>query len=273
MQQNESQLLNVQQAASFLGVKISTIRLWARTHKLKGVKVGSRGDWRFTKEELSKMIQVEGKKFAKIKKFLKEHAEEIQEIAHQSHLIHLGKDNVRQRYIEMYKDDYIEIIRKFADNLENLKKGTIVFEQMSEGIAKKSLNNGLSLEETVDGTIFSKQAFWQKLDEEGLLRSLTTQDFYAFNHIITTYSDIVASKIAFAYHDYFSTQVANYLKLNEEYEEKNRINKERFDLAIKAANIGIYEWDLKTNKIVWTPEFDALYGLSSNKPHRSYEET
>jgi PAS domain S-box-containing protein len=271
MQNKESQFLNVQQSAVFLGVKVSTIRLWARTHKIKGVKVGSRGDWRFTKDELSKMIQVEGKKFANIKKFLREHAKEIQDLAHRNHLVHLGKDNVREVYIEKNKEDFIEVIHEVADNLENLKKGTIVFERLAERIAKNSVESGLTLEEAVDGTIFLKQAFWQKLDEKDLLHSLSIKDFYSFNHVITTYSDIVAAKIAFAYHDYFSTQVANYLKLSQEHEEKDRITKERLDLAIKAGNIGIYEWDMKTNTIIWTPELEELYGFPPGGFNGKYE--
>jgi len=53
------QLLNVQKAASFLDVSAHTIRRWAQLGKLKGVKIGSRGDWRFTKDDLLKMIRKE----------------------------------------------------------------------------------------------------------------------------------------------------------------------------------------------------------------------
>ena len=51
------ELLNVQQAATFLGVTVSTIRRWAQSNKLVGIKVGTRGDWRFTKNELLKMVR------------------------------------------------------------------------------------------------------------------------------------------------------------------------------------------------------------------------
>jgi len=43
----EQELLNIQQAAKFLGVNIRT----------KGLKVGTRGDWRFTKEDLLQMVK------------------------------------------------------------------------------------------------------------------------------------------------------------------------------------------------------------------------
>ncbi|MBI2314460.1 helix-turn-helix domain-containing protein [Candidatus Daviesbacteria bacterium] len=49
-------LYSVREAAEFLHVSPKTIRTWAQKTKLKGIKIGPRGDWRFTKEELLKMI-------------------------------------------------------------------------------------------------------------------------------------------------------------------------------------------------------------------------
>lgn len=50
--QINGQFLNVQKSASFLDISANTIRRWAQCGKLKGVKIGSRGDWRFTKDDL-----------------------------------------------------------------------------------------------------------------------------------------------------------------------------------------------------------------------------
>lgn len=50
-------LLSVHKAATFLGVSVTTIRRWAQQKKLNGVKLGTRGDWRFTKEDLLKMMK------------------------------------------------------------------------------------------------------------------------------------------------------------------------------------------------------------------------
>ena len=52
-----SELLNIKQAAAFLGVNPGTIRRWALANTLKGIKVGSRGDWRFKEEELLKLTK------------------------------------------------------------------------------------------------------------------------------------------------------------------------------------------------------------------------
>lgn len=59
---NNNHLLNVAQAAQFLGVHVGTIRRWARSNLLSGLKVGIRGDWRFSKEDLLKMVKSNGNK-------------------------------------------------------------------------------------------------------------------------------------------------------------------------------------------------------------------
>jgi len=50
-------LLDVGEAADFLKVSMSTIRRWAQNNQLIALKVGIRGDWRFTEEELLKMVK------------------------------------------------------------------------------------------------------------------------------------------------------------------------------------------------------------------------
>ncbi len=57
MAYNNKDLFTVQQAAIFLHVSPKTIRKWAQKKTLRGMKVGPRGDWRFTKDDLLKMIK------------------------------------------------------------------------------------------------------------------------------------------------------------------------------------------------------------------------
>ncbi|MGI8419848.1 MAG: helix-turn-helix domain-containing protein [Candidatus Levyibacteriota bacterium] len=51
------ELLTVSKAATFLCVSVTTIRRWAQQGILRGVKLGKRGDWRFAKEDLLKMVR------------------------------------------------------------------------------------------------------------------------------------------------------------------------------------------------------------------------
>jgi len=62
MNSNQVELLNVQQAAKFLSVGVSTIRRWAQQKKLNGLKVGTRGDWRFSKNDLLNVVKSNGNK-------------------------------------------------------------------------------------------------------------------------------------------------------------------------------------------------------------------
>lgn len=57
LENDSHELLNVHKAASFLTVSVTTIRRWAQSGKITGSKVGIRGDWRFTKEDLLKMMK------------------------------------------------------------------------------------------------------------------------------------------------------------------------------------------------------------------------
>jgi len=68
MSSNQVELLNVGQAAKFLTVGVSTIRRWAQLKKLHGLKVGSRGDWRFYKADLLQMVKSNNNK--KVEKML-----------------------------------------------------------------------------------------------------------------------------------------------------------------------------------------------------------
>lgn len=57
---SDEPLLDVVQAAEFLRVSPGTIRRWAQKKQLTGVKVGVRGDWRFTRESLMGAVQSNG---------------------------------------------------------------------------------------------------------------------------------------------------------------------------------------------------------------------
>jgi len=208
-----SNLLNIQQSAAFLGISASTIRRWAKTNQLNGIKVGTRGDWRFTEAQLSKLtkkpsINTEQKKFNKIKRLLKTHADSIQKLATAHHAKLIGSDPLPDKQFDKYSKAHINIVKAIADNLDDFEKGTTTFRKLGENLAKNAVKDGLTIEEAVDGTIFQKQAIWKKLDEAGLLKELSTQDLYGFSQIIGNYCDVLASKTAFTYHNYYTEMIA-----------------------------------------------------------------
>jgi PAS domain-containing protein len=56
---------------------------------------------------------------------------------------------------------------------------------------------------------------------------------------------------------------------HKQIEQTLRLSMERLQLALDAANSGIWEWDLRTNANIWSEELWKLYGL---EPH-CYEPT
>lgn len=49
-------------------------------------------------------------------------------------------------------------------------------------------------------------------------------------------------------------------------------NKERLEMALNATQMGVWEWNLKTNEVVWSPYHEILLGYEPGNPHRTYAE-
>ena len=49
-------------------------------------------------------------------------------------------------------------------------------------------------------------------------------------------------------------------------------SEERLRLAIDAAHMGSWDWNLLTGEIYWTPFHDALFGFEQGKPQRIYKD-
>ncbi|HEY9614141.1 PAS domain S-box protein [Allocoleopsis sp.] len=46
----------------------------------------------------------------------------------------------------------------------------------------------------------------------------------------------------------------------------------RLELALDAARIGSWDWDLETNEVVWTPYHEMIFGYEPGNPKRTYQE-
>jgi len=53
---NQNDLLSIQEAAEMLGVHPETLRRWDRSGKLKAIKIGERGDRRFSRSDILKLL-------------------------------------------------------------------------------------------------------------------------------------------------------------------------------------------------------------------------
>lgn len=139
--------------------------------------------------------------FLTIKKFLRKNSDGIQKEATKLHKTFLGGKKFRSEINEKYQRLHREIVKEIANNLDkkSIKQGTKVFHKLGVTLGQEAVQDGLTIEEALDGTIFLKQAVWKKLEEDGIFE-LTTKEYHELNLIIGTYCDIVASKIAFTYH-------------------------------------------------------------------------
>jgi hypothetical protein len=102
------------------------------------------------------VASIKNKKLLHIKTFLTKHAYSIQKLATQQHKEFLGNKKFRSEVIPKYQDFHVDIINAIANNLEirSLKRGIKVFEKLGESLAQDAVQDGLTIEETVDGTIF-----------------------------------------------------------------------------------------------------------------------
>ena len=206
-------LFTIQQAAVFLAVNPGTIRRWAINKTLIGIKVGTRGDWRFIEEELAKLITIpkvtsEQKKVSKIKQLLTDNADAIQKLATVNHAKLIGSDPLPHKQSKKYSNTHMKIVKSIASNLSDFEKGTEVFKKLGEELAKDAVMDELTIEEAVDGTIFLKQAIWKKLEETGVLKEISVHDLYEFSQTIGNYCDVLASKTAFTYHNYYAEKIS-----------------------------------------------------------------
>lgn len=55
------------------------------------------------------------------------------------------------------------------------------------------------------------------------------------------------------------------------YEKRIREMAERMDLATRAAHIGIWDWDLQKNEVIWNEEMYTLYGIDRDSISNIYD--
>ncbi len=69
------------------------------------------------------------------------------------------------------------------------------------------------------------------------------------------------------------TLVGTFQDVTDQQEAANRVSQlsERLQLATSAAHIGVWEWDLKTNELVWDQAMYEIYGISEESFTGAYE--
>lgn len=53
--------------------------------------------------------------------------------------------------------------------------------------------------------------------------------------------------------------------------DASKQSEERLRLALSASHIGMFDWDLRSGKITWSPEYEQLWGYQPGEFDGSYE--
>lgn len=59
---------------------------------------------------------------------------------------------------------------------------------------------------------------------------------------------------------------------NRESEAALRASEERLRLAMNAAQMGSWDWDMRTGEILWSPHHERIFGYQPDTPRRSYDD-
>ncbi len=156
-------------------------------------------------------------KFNKIKQYLLKNADPIEKQATLLHKKYLKGNRLREKVIESYRDIHINIVHEIANRIDtdDIEKEAKFFRELGTKISIDAVKVGLTIEETINGSMFLKQAIWTNLKKEGLLKDLGLDNFFEINNIVSTYTDTLASTIAFTFHNELQYIEKNLLFLAE----------------------------------------------------------
>ncbi len=51
-----------------------------------------------------------------------------------------------------------------------------------------------------------------------------------------------------------------------------RVSEERLSLAIEAASLGLWDWDIRTNDVLWNAHHERIFGYQTGRPQRTYQD-
>ncbi len=68
--------------------------------------------------------------------------------------------------------------------------------------------------------------------------------------------------------------IGAFLDVTERKQVENalRENQKRLTLALDAARMGSWDWDLQTNQVMWTPYHEMIFGYEPGNPQRTYQD-
>lgn len=178
-------------------------------------------------------------------------------------------DITEQKKIE---DDLIESETRYRSLYENSFDGVLLTKPdgsiLTANIAAQNMFN-MSEEEIIaqgrEGLIVTDEkltmAIKKRKDEGCVNTELTARRKDGSTFPIELTSSLFTDADGVTKTSMFIRDISERKKAEEELKESY----ERFNLAQKVSNIGIFEWNIQTGVNIWTPELEAMYGLNEGE--------
>ncbi|GEM_PF-5264632 len=133
-------------------------------------------------------------------------------------------------------------------------------------VKKESRHNGILVMIIFIGSL----AVWYifVLFDRILLNQKIYQGFFQINDP----HELIALLVFLSAGIFTSSFVIHYQESRQKAEDMLRTNQDRLQLAIRAADIGIWDWDIIRNKLLWEDSMYALYGVAKENFNGRYEE-
>lgn len=174
------------------------MRRWAQSGKLKGKKVGTRGDWRFTHEQLDRMIHADHHN-ATLRRLLLTQADSIENVAYDTYRDYLGCDRAAMQHA-WRRRHFLLFIKKVVSRLDDVTKGKGEINQLSTLFVEAALKHDATLEEMMDSVRFLGQALRDAVAQPKILRHLTARQMHVIDDTLSIYLDILTAKLVSHYH-------------------------------------------------------------------------
>lgn len=117
---------------------------------------------------------------------------------------------------------------------------------------KAALREGQAFQATLINYTKSGREYWAELDISAIRNHAG-----AITHFVAIEQDISQRKI----------NELQFTKLNHRLAEE----RDRFSLAVGAGNIGVWEWDLKSNRLTWSDRMYEMYGYPAGSRPSAYQ--
>jgi len=167
--------------------------------------------------------------YVALSQFLIKNIDEIQKLSLEKHKKYLGREPLRQKYLDKYTARHAEATELLAESLElrDKKRGLLAFRKLGSSLAHDSVKNELNIEEAIDGIAFLKEAIWELLDKQDFMDKLTKQEVVYVSQIISIYCNLLVTKIAIEYHKQYKKNARDDNAKQMKVEDALRISEQR----------------------------------------------